>query len=156
MMRQIDPLDRIILQTLQVDGRTPFTQIAKQTSVSETTIRSRYQSLVEDGIIRTVGMVDPYAVGYQAPALLNVRVEPNKIDEVAQKIATYPEVRYLIMTLGSFDLNVEVFCRDLAHLTELVKQRIHILEGVYSVETLMIAKSYKLTYRWQPSLDVEE
>jgi Lrp/AsnC family transcriptional regulator, regulator for asnA, asnC and gidA len=154
-MRQIDPLDRIILQTLQQDGRIPFTQIAKQTGVSETTIRSRYQNLVEDGIIRTVGMVDPYALGLEAPALLNLHVDPDRIDVVAQKIATYPEVRYLIMTLGSFDLNVEVFCRDLAHLTELIKQRIHILEGVRSVETLMIAKSYKLTYHWSPSLDVD-
>jgi DNA-binding Lrp family transcriptional regulator len=68
--REIDQLDRIILKTLQQDGRTPFTQIAKQTGVSETTIRSRYQSMVEDGVIRTVGMVDPYALGYQAPALL--------------------------------------------------------------------------------------
>ncbi len=148
--REIDQLDRVILKALQQDGRTPFTQIAKQTGVSETTIRSRYQSLVEDGVIRTVGMVDPYVLGYQAPALLNIRVEALKTDQVAQEIASFPEVRYLVMTLGSFDLNVEVFCRDLSHLTELVQERIRRMEGVVSVETLMIAKSYKLTHRWQP------
>ena len=149
-MRNIDQLDRIILQTLQQDGRTPFTQIAKQTGVSETTIRSRYQSLVEDGVIRTVGMVDPYVLGYQAPALLNIHVEAQMIDNVAQVIATFPEVRYLVMTLGAFDLNVEVFCRDLNHLSEMVQSRIRNIEGVRSVETMMIAKSYNLTYRWAP------
>ena len=52
----MDEIDRLILQTLQEDGRTPFTQIAKQAGVSETTIRSRYRSRVESGIIRTVGV----------------------------------------------------------------------------------------------------
>jgi DNA-binding Lrp family transcriptional regulator len=37
----MDELDKLILQTLQEDGRTPFTQIARQAGVSETTIRSR-------------------------------------------------------------------------------------------------------------------
>lgn len=154
-MRIIDQVDRVLLQTLQRDGRTPFTQIAKQTGVSEATIRSRYQALVEDGVIRTVGMVDPYALGYQAPALLNLCVQPDKIDEIAQKIAAFPEVRYLANTLGSIDLNVEVFCHDLAHLTELVKGRIHMIAGVRSVEILMIARSYKLTYVWSPSYGEE-
>ena len=70
----MDELDKLILQTLQEDGRTPFTQIARQAGVSETTIRSRYQNLVKEGIISTVGIVDPYALGFEAPALIGVSV----------------------------------------------------------------------------------
>ena len=42
----MDDLDRLILSALQQDGRTPFTHMAKQAGVSETTIRSRYRHLV--------------------------------------------------------------------------------------------------------------
>jgi Lrp/AsnC family transcriptional regulator for asnA, asnC and gidA len=150
---QVDDLDRLILQTLQEDGRAPFTQIAKQANVSETTIRTRYQSLVERGIVRTVGIVDPYALGFQAPALIAVSAEPGAADRVAKAIGALPEVSYLVMTLGSFDLFVEVFCRDLPHLTDLITRQIRQIPGVRSIETLMIARSYKLTYRWSLSLD---
>ena len=153
---QMDEIDRLILQTLQEDGRTPFTQIAKQAGVSETTIRSRYHSLEETGIIRTVGVVDPFALGFQAPAIIGISVEADKIDYVAKTIAELPEVSYLVMTLGSCDLTVEVFCRDLHHLTELVTQKIGRIEGVRSTETLMIARSYKLSYRWSPILDAQD
>jgi len=151
----MDELDRLILQTLQEDGRTPFTRIAKQAGVSETTIRSRYNNLVEEGIIRSVGVVDPYALGFQAPAIIGVSVEPGMVDQVARTIADLSEVSYLVMTLGRFDLLIEVFCRDLPHLTDFITQQIHSLPGVRSTETLVIARSYKLTYRWSPALGLE-
>jgi len=151
----MDELDKLILQTLQEDGRTPFTRIARQAGVSETTIRSRYQNLVEEGIVHTVGIVDPYALGFQAPALIGASVEPGTIDQVARAIAELPEVSYLVMTLGPFDLVIEVFCRDLPHLTHLVTQQIHLIPGVRSTETLMIARSYKLSYRWSSALGLE-
>ena len=56
----MDEVDRLILQALQEDGRTPFTQIAKIAGVSETTIRSRYRSLVEEGVVHTVSIHSPW------------------------------------------------------------------------------------------------
>ena len=151
----MDELDQLILQSLQEDGRTPFTHIAKQAGVSETTIRSRYRGLVEDGVIRTVGIVDPYALGFEAPAIIIVKVEPGSGDSVATSINRLPEVSYQVMTLGSADLIVEVFCRDLRHLTKLSTEQIARIPGVRSTETLVIGRSYKLSYRWSPipSLD---
>jgi Lrp/AsnC family transcriptional regulator for asnA, asnC and gidA len=151
----VDELDRLILQTLQEDGRTPFTQIAKQAGVSETTIRNRYQNLIEAGIVRTVGIVDPYALDFDAPAIIGLSVEPRMIDQVARKLAELPEVSYLVKTLGSFDLIVEVFCRDLSHINDLLTHQIHVMPGVCATETFMITQSYKLSYRWSPIPDGE-
>jgi Lrp/AsnC family transcriptional regulator for asnA, asnC and gidA len=142
----MDELDHFILRTLQEDGRTPFTEMAKGAGVSETTIRTRYRNLVEAGIVRTVGIVDPRALSFQAPAIIAVSVEPGAIERVATSMAELPEVSYLVMTLGSYDLIVEVFCRDQQHLADLITQQMHLMPGVRSTETLVIARSYKLTY----------
>jgi Lrp/AsnC family transcriptional regulator for asnA, asnC and gidA len=152
----MDDLDKLILHTLQQDGRAPFTQIAKEAGVSETTIRTRYRNLIEEGIIRSVGIVDPYALGFQAPALIGATVNPGTVDQVARAIAEIPEVSYLVMTLGRFDLMIEVFCRDLPHFTRLLTEQIQGIPGVSSTETLMIGRSYKLSYRWSPTLGVED
>jgi Lrp/AsnC family transcriptional regulator for asnA, asnC and gidA len=146
----MDRTDRLILQSLQENGRTPFTRIAELAGVSEATIRSRYRALQEEGIVHTVGIVDPAALGFQAPAIINVKVEPGETDQVARAIANLPEVSYLVMVLGSFDLVVEVFCRDLEHLTALGTEQIQTIPGVRSTETLVIGRSYKLSYRWSP------
>jgi Lrp/AsnC family transcriptional regulator for asnA, asnC and gidA len=96
--------------------------------------------------------VDPYALGFDAPAVIAVTVEPGTTDQVAKKIVELPEVSYLVMTLGSHDLIVEVFCRDLSHLTQLITEQIQPIPGVRSTETLVIARTYKLSYGWSPAL----
>ncbi len=148
----MDEVDRLILETLQRDGRTPFTHIAKEAGVSETTVRTRYSLLVEEGVLRVVGIVDPAALGFRAPAVLGVSVEPGETAAVAEAIRKLKEVSYLVATLGSFDLIVELFCRDLPHLTDTVTRRIHSIPGVRDTETLVIADSYKLSCFWSPYL----
>jgi Lrp/AsnC family transcriptional regulator for asnA, asnC and gidA len=149
----MDELDRAILGVLQEDGRAPFTQIAKRVGLSEAAVRARYKNLVEQGVVRTVSIVDPYALGFQAPALIAIAVDAGKAEEVAQAISELPETAYLVLTLGSHDLLAEVYCRDLQHLTELVMHHIQTIPGVRSTETLMEAKVYKLSYRWSPTAE---
>ncbi len=151
----MDEIDKTILQTLQEDGRMPFTEIARRAKANESTIRLRYRSLVQEGIVRTVGIVDPYALGFHAPALIAIAVEPGTVDDVARRVKELAEVSYLVMTLGSWDLMVEVFCRDLRHLGDLITAQIQEIPGVRSTEALMIARSYKLSYRWSPYEDEE-
>jgi Lrp/AsnC family transcriptional regulator for asnA, asnC and gidA len=151
----MDQIDKIILSTLQENGRTPFTQIAKEAGVSETTIRSRYRSLVEQGVVRTVGIVDPYALDLQAPAIIGVSVEPGTTEQVAKRLMEIPEISYLVTTLGSYDLIVEVFCRDLPHLFHLLTQQMHSIPGIRSTETLMITRTYKLSRFWPSLLELE-
>jgi Lrp/AsnC family transcriptional regulator for asnA, asnC and gidA len=146
----MDKLDEFILQALHVDGRTPFTQIARQAGVSETTIRTRYQRLVDQGIVRTVGIIDPSALDYEAAAMVAVSAEAGMADEIARSITLMPEVSYLVTTLGSYDLILEVLCQDLSHLTDVVTQQIQQISGVRATETLLIAESYKLACDWSP------
>ncbi len=152
----MDEIDLQILHSLQKDGRTPFTTIAKQTGVSESTIRARYASMVEAGIVNTVSIVDPFALGFQAPAIIAINVQPGMIDQVGNKIRSFPEVSYQVMVLGAFDLIVEVFCRDLPHLTTFITEELQPIPGVVSTQTLMVAKMFKLSYLWSPDYDHAE
>jgi Lrp/AsnC family transcriptional regulator for asnA, asnC and gidA len=146
----MDELDKLILQALQLDGRTPFTQIARQAGVSETTIRTRYQRLADQRIVRTVGIIDPNALDYEAAAMVAVSAEPGMADRIARTITRMPEVSYLVTTLGSYDLILEVYCQDLSHLTDVVTQKIQQISGVRTTETLLIAESHKLACDWSP------
>jgi Lrp/AsnC family transcriptional regulator for asnA, asnC and gidA len=152
----MDELDFMILNALQEDGRTPFTQIAKKAGVAESTIRSRYASLVEDGIVQTIAVIDPFAVGYNAPALIGIHVESGTIQSVAESLENLTEVSYLVLTLGGYDLMLEVFCRDREHLTQFITDQIQVIPGVRATETLVIGHIFKLSFFWQPENKVSE
>ena len=142
----MDELDYLILNALQEDGRTPFTQIAKKAGVAESTIRSRYASLVEEGIVQTIAVIDPFAVGYNAPALIGINVEPGAVYTVAEALENLPEVSYLVLTLGGYDLVLEVFCRDRENLTKFITGTIQVIPGILSTETLVIGQIFKLSF----------
>lgn len=145
----LDDLDFQILSFLQEDGRMSFTVIAEKLDVSVGTIRTRLNKLIDEGTINIIGRVDPSKVGFNCYAHIAVYVRPATLKEsVAQKIATLPEVSFLAMTSGDYDLEVDVMCRDNNHLVEFVNT-ISQLEGVDQTKTTIYFKVYKYA---QPDL----
>jgi Lrp/AsnC family transcriptional regulator for asnA, asnC and gidA len=142
----MDKTDLEIITLLQSDGRRPFTEIADSIGISEGTVRNRVSRLIEDKIIQIVGIADPIKLGYHAPALIGVSVQPPLIDRAAEDISNYDEVSYLIMVSGEFDLFVEVRCKDRNHLVEFLNHKLSMVEGVTRTQSFMILHTYKLAY----------
>ncbi len=140
----MDRLDYEILSILQQDGRRSFTEIGKEVGVSEGTVRKRVTRLVDDGIIRIIGLVDPHLVGFHAPAIIQVSVIPPQLEEAAQAIAQFPEVSYLLMVSGEFDLIVEVRCRNREHLASFIRDRLQKVAGVQRTISSLVLHTYKL------------
>lgn len=145
----LDKLDFGILSFLQEDGRMSFTVIADKLKVSIGTVRTRFNKLIEDGTINIIGRVDPDKVGFRCYAHIAVYVRPATLKEkVAQKISKLPEVSFLAMTSGDYDLEVDVMCRDNNHLVDFVND-ISKIEGVHQTKTTIYFKVYKYA---QPDL----
>ena len=147
----LDELDFSILTFLQADGRMSFTVIAEKLKVSIGTVRTRFNKLIDDGTINIIGRVNPEKVGFHAYAQIAVFVRPATLkDKIAKKIAALPEVSFLAMTSGDYDLEVDVMCRDNDHLVEFV-DTISKIEGVYQTKTTIYFKVYKYA---QPDLSL--
>ena len=145
----LDKLDFEILSFLQEDGRMSFTVIADKLKVSIGTVRTRFNKLIEDGTVSIIGRVDPDKVGFRCYAHIAVYVRPATLKEkVAQKISKLPEVSFLAMTSGDYDLEVDVMCRDNNHLVDFVND-ISKIDGVHQTKTTIYFKVYKYA---QPDL----
>lgn len=147
-MLELDEIDRAIVAHLQYDGRMPFTSIAAEVGISEGSVRRRVKRLVDGEVLQIVGIVEPQYLDWQAAAMIGVTVQAGQVDAVADQIAHFPEVSYLFMASGGFDLFVEVYCRDREHLVSFLSERLQQVPGVERTETFMILKMYKLSYRW--------
>ncbi len=147
-MGHLDETDRAIIAHLQYNGRMPLTDIAAELGISEGTVRRRVKQLMDDGVLQIVAIVEPQFLGWNAAAMIGVTVQAGQVDAVANQIAQFPEVSYLFMASGEFDLFVEVFCRDREHLVSFLNQKLQQIPGIQRTQTFMILKMYKLSYRW--------
>jgi Lrp/AsnC family transcriptional regulator for asnA, asnC and gidA len=142
----MDALDRSIVALLQEDGRMSYTEIAKALDVTEGTVRNRVSKLLEQKAIQIIGVLDPHRMGYNAPAIIGVSIQPPLLEEAAAEIASMPEVSYLIMIAGEYDLIVEVFCRDREHLAAFLKDQLLQVAGVQRAQTSFILHTYKVAH----------
>ncbi|MBL7062763.1 MAG: Lrp/AsnC family transcriptional regulator [Anaerolineae bacterium] len=144
----MDETDRAIIARLQYDGRTPFTDIAAELGIAEGTVRRRVKRLSESGVLQIVGIVEPQFLGWNAAGMIGVTVQAGQVDAVAHQIAQFPEVSYLFMVSGEFDLFIEIYCKDMDHFVSFLNQKLQQVPGVQRTQSFMILKMYKLSYRW--------
>lgn len=123
-----------------------FTEIAKALDVTEGTVRNRVAKLLEDQTVQIIGVLDPHRMGYHAPAIIGVSIQPPHLEKAAAEIAAMPEVSYLIMVAGEYDLIVEVFCRDREHLAAFLKDQLLQVTGVQRAQTSFILHTYKVAH----------
>jgi Lrp/AsnC family transcriptional regulator for asnA, asnC and gidA len=145
---EISELDKRIIEHLQQDGRRPFTQIATALGVSEATVRARTNRLVERDILQIVGVTDPLKLGFQQQAMIGVRCEASELLEAADVINAFPEVDYLVVTAGSYDLLVEVVCEDNEALLAFLTEKLRRVPGVRETETFVYLRMLKQVYSW--------
>ncbi|HEY4281253.1 MAG TPA: Lrp/AsnC family transcriptional regulator [Conexibacter sp.] len=140
----LDDLDRALVAALQVDGRASFREIARKLAVAEGTIRNRYDRLTEAGVLDVVGVTNPLALGFDAMAMVGLTTH-GRSQSVAETLSELPEVSYVVIVAGQFDVLAEVVCRDHAHLLDVTEQ-LGMLDGVVATNTFVYLKLAKQSF----------
>jgi Lrp/AsnC family transcriptional regulator for asnA, asnC and gidA len=143
----LDGPNRAIIEALQRDGRQPYGAIAEAVGLSEAAVRRRVQRLRESGIMQIVAVTDPLQLGFTRQAMIGVSVEGD-VRRVAEKLSSLPEVDYVVMCAGSFDILVEMVCEDDERLLQVLNDSVRCIPGVRATETFLYLKLAKQTYTW--------
>lgn len=143
----LDAISKAIVEQLQEDGRRSYTEIGRTVGLSEAAVRQRVQKLTDSGVVQIVAVTDPMQLGFYRQAMIGIRVSGDTTI-VADRLATIPQVDYVVLTAGSFDVLVEVVCENDDSLIELLNKEIRLIEGVQSTETFVYLKLHKQLYNW--------
>jgi Lrp/AsnC family transcriptional regulator for asnA, asnC and gidA len=145
----LDDADRKIVTQLQQNGRSTYTKLGQAAGLSEAAARQRVQRLLDGGVVQIVAVTDPAALGFRVMATIGLHTEGDLM-LVADAVAAIPEVDFVVITSGSFDLLIEIVCLDDRHLLTLLNDQIRSIPGVRSTETFIHLRLHKQTYPWPP------
>ena len=142
----LDDVAKQIIEQLQEDGRRPYATIGKAVGLSEAAVRQRVQRLLDAGVMQIVAVTDPLQLGFPRQAMIGLRTDGD-LERVADRLAEFEEIDYVVITAGSFDLLAEVVCRNDEHLLEIL-QKLRGVSGVVSTEAFVYLKLCEQTYSW--------
>ena len=98
--------------------------------------------------MQIVAVTDPMQLGFTRQAMIGIRVAGDT-RELAEQLAEIPELDYVVLTAGSFDLLAEVVCENDEELITLLNTRIRDLAGrADRTETFVYLKLQKQFYNW--------
>ena len=126
----MDELDRNIISQLEKDGRASNAFIARESGVSEGTVRRRLKKLIDDEIINVVALPDPTKLGYESEALIGIQIDPDQVELAANKVAKLDHTRWVAMTTGTYDVFVWVTLPNPEALGRFIRIEIGAIEGV--------------------------
>jgi Lrp/AsnC family transcriptional regulator for asnA, asnC and gidA len=145
----LDAVDFTIIRILQNDGRATFTAIAKQLGISEGAVRNRVGQLIDSKVLRIIGVADPTALGYEAYAMVGVKVSPGHDPEkAAHYYRDLDEVTYVIFVAGRYDLLVEVICETHDQLVTFLREHCYSRQDIATVEPMVALAMYKNMLKW--------
>jgi Lrp/AsnC family transcriptional regulator for asnA, asnC and gidA len=143
----LDDVNKAIVEELQHDGRRTYGSIAEAVGLSEAAVRQRVQKMRDAGIMQIVAVTDPLQVGFRSQAMVGIRADGDT-RVVAELLAAVPDIDYVVLCTGSFDILVELVTEDEDTLLELLNGVIRTIPGVRDTETFMYLKLTKQTYTW--------
>ena len=137
-MSKIDQLDKQILRLIADDARIPFLEVARACGVSGAAIHQRIQKLTAMGMLRgSQFVIDPEKLGYETCAFIGLNLkDPEKFDEVVEKLKDIPEVVECHYTTGNFDMFIKIYAVNNHHLLNIIHDRLQPL-GLASSQTLI-------------------
>src|ERR1700704_1869237 len=99
----LDETNKRIIERLQRDGRTSYAALAGVVGLSEAAVRQRVQRLLDAGVMQIVAVTDPLTLGFARQVMVGIRVSGD-IRPVATALAAIPEVDYVVICAGGYDL----------------------------------------------------
>ena len=140
---KMDQINIDIIKHLKT-GRKPYKKIADDLSITENTVRSRVNKLMEEGILAITGRVDAEAIPGHRVVMIGVKLASMDLVKKGEEISKLRGVVSVAVVTGRFDLILVVLLREGFGLLEFYTEEMVRVEEVRSVETFVVYKGYNL------------
>ena len=139
----IDKNNLAIIKHLR-NGRKPYKKIAQDLNLSENTVRTRVQKLIDEGVLDISGMVNPESIDGHRVVMVGVKLKSMDLVNKGDEFSKLRGVVSVSVVTGRFDLILIVLLKSGFGLLEFYTEEVSKISDVQSVETFVVYKSYNL------------
>lgn len=142
---KIDETNIAIIKHLR-DGRKSYSSIAEELSITENTVRSRVNKLIEEKVLEISGLVDPGSLPGHKLVLIGVKLNTMELERKARELSTIKGVVDVSVVTGRYDLFLNVLLneQDGFGLLEFFTDELSRVDEIQEVETYVVYQGINL------------
>ncbi|MFX1573845.1 MAG: Lrp/AsnC family transcriptional regulator [Promethearchaeota archaeon] len=127
----MDEKDKEILNILQNNNKISYRELAEKLKLAASTIHNRVKKMIEEEIIKQFATtIDPAKIGYNTIAIVGLSVDPIRMNDIANKIASYEETQLVAISTGDHDIIAQIIARDEKSLWNFINVKIKTINGI--------------------------
>ena len=140
---KLDDTNIAIIKELR-NGRKAFSSIADKIGITENTVRSRVNKLIEDGVLQISGLVDPQYIPEMQVVVMGVKLSTLNLEDKAKEMLQLKGVISVMVVTGRYDLIVQLATstQDDQSLLNFFKNELSKVKGISDVETFVVYQSH--------------
>ena len=145
MIKKIDEPNKIIIRSLK-DGRKAYSAIAEELGITENTVRTRVNKMIEDGVLQITGLVNPEYIPSFQVAMMGIKVKTLDLETKARELTRLNGVINCAVVTGRYDLILQIELCDTEGLSllEFFKNELNKVKDITEVETFIVYQSHNL------------
>jgi len=143
--KDIDQLDRKLIQLLAENGRQPTRELADELEISIPTVQSRMKRLIANGVLKVAGLVNTFKTEGTLTAIIAIRVDDvSKMARVFDQLGEFEQVVWAAAVTGQYDIFAEVIITEgIEGMFDFYVDEISKLDGVTHSESFMVTKTQR-------------
>ncbi len=126
------------------DGRKSFKLIAKDLAITENTVRSRVNKMIEEGLLDISGNIRVDALRGHNLLYLGVKLKTMELQKKAEEFSKLRGVVSTGVVTGRYDLILQVLLNEDNSLLEFITGQVTKIEDVQTVESFIVYEGYNL------------
>ena len=143
MKATLDKIDHKIIQKLVENGRASFSEIAKETQLTDVAIKKRIESLKRRGILSSItANINLKTLGFENPIFVQIRSEISKNKDLIKKLSSFDYVVELHQVLGEYNLLAKLIVPDLDSAEKFIN-KLGTVDGIIDVKTSVVVSELK-------------
>ncbi len=140
---KLDETNKAIIKELS-NGRKAFSTIAEKIGITENTVRSRVNKLLEDGVLQISGLVDPQSIPEMQVVIMGIKLSTLDLELKAKEMLNLKGVISVVVVTGRYDLIVQLVTstQDDQSLLNFFKNELSKIKGISDVETFVVYQAH--------------
>jgi Lrp/AsnC family transcriptional regulator, leucine-responsive regulatory protein len=133
-MKQLDEIDRKLLNILQVNSRITIRELSEKLHLSTTPIHERIKKLEKGGYIRQyLTILDPKMIGKKLIVYISVSLNTHTreaIEEFEKEMQKFDEIMECYYISGNYDFLLKVHCNDMDDYHNFVTEKFSVIKNI--------------------------
>ena len=143
----LDAIDKQILRALQKDGRASYAEMSELVGLTPPAVRARVQRLRDFGVLQIAAITDPLSLGYRESAIVCLKVDGDP-RVVADTLGEIPNVVYMVMTVGGYDIILEIVTATREDFARVLNEQIRPLPGIRAMDAFPYTSIHTHRFNW--------